>query len=288
MHATVAPASLASADIDAPALPGSLQGTEEDGALREDGDGELVIGPQVIRLFDYYLSAGGEEPDTVIRDRVLAAIRKSLGDRRSAEQAKGLFDRYLGYRRASRALSASGELDERLSAVRRLRRDHFGALADRLFGDDERETAAALERRRVIANGTLSAEDRERQLGEIEGRLPDAIREARAAAAAPLLQREEEDAMRAAGASAEEIHAQRVAKLGEAAAERLADLDARRAAWKERLDAFRAARAAIERDEPDEGRRRAAITALLERSFAPLERIRVEAADRREAEARAR
>src|SRR5512140_1585839 len=34
-------------------LPGSLRGTSEDGALREDERGDLVIGPPVLRLFDY-------------------------------------------------------------------------------------------------------------------------------------------------------------------------------------------------------------------------------------------
>src|SRR5262245_46940633 len=59
-HAAASPAAPSGAS-DSPPLPGSLQGTDEDGALRVDEAGDLVVGPEVLRLFDYYLSATGEE-----------------------------------------------------------------------------------------------------------------------------------------------------------------------------------------------------------------------------------
>ena len=85
--------------------------------------------------------------------------------------------------------------------------------------------------------------------------------------------------MRAAGATDEDLHAVRAASYGEEAADRLAELDRQRAAWKARLDAFRKARAAIEGSESDPARRQAAIQQLLDASFTPQEQIRVAAAD---------
>src|SRR5262245_39528498 len=60
-HAPIAIARARGIAMDPAPLPGSLRGTEEDGALEVGDDGDLVIGARVLRLFDYYLSAGGEE-----------------------------------------------------------------------------------------------------------------------------------------------------------------------------------------------------------------------------------
>ncbi|MFT3766811.1 MAG: lipase secretion chaperone [Minicystis sp.] len=267
-------------------LPGSLQGTSEDGALREDEQGDLVIGPEVLRLFDYYLSATGEESQAAIRGRIVAAIRAKVGDR-AARKAIDLLDKYLAYRDGAGRVKAAGEdLGARLDALHRLRRDHFGADADKLFGEEERAVAVGVEQRRVLQDDSLSREERDHRLAELEDRLPEPVREARAAATKPLREAAEEEAMRAAGANDADIRAYRVATAGEEAADRLAELDRQRAAWKARLAAFREARAALERSEPDPGRRRAAVQRLLDQSFTPMEQIRVEAADRMETEAR--
>ncbi|APR82407.1 lipase modulator protein [Minicystis rosea] len=268
-------------------LPGSLQGTIEDGALREDAAGDLVIGPEVLRLFDYYLSTTGEESAAAIRKRIEAAIHRKLGEGRAAKTAIDLLNRYLGYREGSRGMAATGEdLGGRLDALKQLRRAHFGDFADKLFGEEEQAAAVAVAQHRVHQDDSLSAADRERRLSELEARLPETVREARAAALEPMREAAEEASMRAAGASDADVHAYRVATVGDEAADRLAALDAERAAWKARLTAFREARAALEQSEPDPGRRSAAIQRLLDRSFSPTEQIRVEAADRRDAEAR--
>lgn len=259
-------------------LPRSLGGTDTDGALREDERGALVIDPEVIRLFDYYLSALGEESEEVIRGRVIAAANRLQSPSARAE-AIALFDTYTAYRAAGRKLtSSSDDLGDRLSAIRALRREHFGDKADRLFGADERAQAVAVEQRKVALDASLSPEERERRLAALEEGLPEAARKARADAIAPLRHSEEEARRRDEGASDEEIRSFREATLGADAAQRMEELDHQRAAWSARVDSFRAARDAIRASDPDHAEAR--IEALLEASFSPLERIRVGAIDR--------
>jgi lipase chaperone LimK len=267
-----------------PTLPASLRGTTEDGALRVDDAGDLVIAPAVLRFFDYYLSATGEESAATLRARIVAAIHRRLPDDRPAGQAVALLDTYLGYREATRGLRVDGDDPAaRLDALHLLRRRSFGAaVAEALFGDEERALAVALEQRKLLADAALSRRERERRLSDLEARLPDRIREARAGATRPLRQRADEDAMRAAGASDDDLHDYRTATVGEEAADRLAALDRSRAAWSAQLAAFREARAAIVAAEPDPSRQQAAVQQLLDASFTALEQIRVRAADQME------
>jgi lipase chaperone LimK len=259
--------------------PASLRGTAEDGALRVDDDGDLVVEPAVLRFFDYYLSAAGEESPAALRARIVAAIHRRVDGARAQGQAIALLDTYLGYREATRGLRAGGDdPGARLDELRLLRRRFFGAgVAEALFGQDERALAVAVERRRVLTDAALSPEARDRRIEALDGQLPDAVRQAHAAATRPLRERSEEDAMRADGASDEDVRAYRVATDGEDAADRLAELDRRRAEWQARVATFQAAQAVIAQSEPDEGARDAAVRQLLDASFTPLEQIRVSA-----------
>lgn len=259
--------------------PPSLRGTDVDGAVIADERGDLVVGPELLGLFDYFLSAAGEEPAAAIRARIVAAIRERAHGP-AAEQAIALLDRYLGYREAASAALVERDADPaaRLAALREIRRAWFGeASAARLFGDEERELEATIEESRIIGDGTLSPEERDARIADVEAALPEIVREAREAATRPLAQQAEEQALRDAGASDEELHAHRAATVGPEAADRLAELDRQRAAWQRRLDAFAGARADLEATVVDPGERRAAEEALLGRSFTPEERLRVRA-----------
>lgn len=260
--------------------PGSLDGTEIDGAAAVDPAGQLVIDLPLRRLFDYFLSASGEEPLAVLRARIIAALRARLPEA-AAAQAIDLLDRYLGYRGAARQLAAGAETAG-LAQLHELRARWLSPrVAAAWFGDEEAALAAALARRAVLTDPAGSPAERERALAEIDARTPAAVIEARAAALAPVTELARETAMRAAGASAEELAAARTAALGSDAAARLAELDRAHAAWDARLAAFRAERSALLADPRlDPAERRQRIGDLLARSFTAPERIRVEALDR--------
>ncbi|WP_437664570.1 lipase secretion chaperone [Sorangium sp. So ce1182] len=259
--------------------PPSLRGTEVDGAVLVDERGDLVVGPEILALFDYFLSAAGEEPEGAIRARIIGAIRARAAEP-AVDQAIALLDRYLGYREAVSAADVEVAADPaaRLAALREIRREQLGEpAATQLFGDEEREGEAAIEEARILADATLSPEERDARIAAVEATLPDGVREAREAAVRPLVEQAEEQALRDAGASDEALHAHRVAAVGPEAADRLAELDRRRAAWQRRLDAFAGARAALAATVADPEERRAAEEALLAGAFTPEERLRVQA-----------
>lgn len=285
-RSVVVPVPVPSAESEPPRpvespLAASLRGSEEDGALRLDERGDLIVDPALLAFFDYYLAASGEESDAAIKARIVQRIRARLSGA-PERRAIDLLDRYLAFRGASRGLRSGGGdgVEARLDAIRKLRREHFASDdADRLFGDQERTAALTIAADRIARDTTLTPAEQQRKLAELEAQLPEGERAAREASSRPLREREEEEAMRAAGASAEEIQRHRVAVNGEAAAKRLGALDEARAAWKGRLEAFRAARGQIERSTRDPAAKQAAIEALLASSFTPEERLRVQALD---------
>jgi lipase chaperone LimK len=269
---------------DRPELPGSLRDTETDGALAIDGDGELIVAPELRRFFEYFFVASGEEADERIRARIEAEIGAYLsGD--PQRRALDLVDRYITYRERGRALAdtaSSAELAERADALRRLREDSFGAQeAAALFADEDAVYAVAVEQRRVAADPTLDDDERAERLAALEASLPDAVRDARAAVTAPLRLAREEAALREAGGSPQEVHSLREQSVGREAAERLAALDQRRTEWQARMDAYRYERAAIDRNAAlGVAQREAALEALRLRHFDANELARARALDR--------
>lgn len=224
----------------APPLPASLQGTSVDGALDVDVGGHLVIGPRVIELFDYFFAATGEESDAAIRARISSYSKQHLREPALGEALR-LLDSYVAYRGAAsmlRAEDAKGP-SERLAALRELRVQHFGDAAGALFGKEERETEAAIAKVAAAKDPSLSREDRADRFADADELAGAAAKEARAAMTRVQTFREDEATLRAQGEGDEEIERFRAGVLGEEAAARLGDLDRRRAAFRERLEAFR-------------------------------------------------
>src|SRR5215468_1636777 len=230
------PAPPPSVRIEPPAaLPGSLEGTEPDGAIRADDAGHLVVDLELRRLFDHFLIATGEEPVAAIRARIVAVLHARLPATAEAE-ATAILDRYLAYRDAARQLSPPSDPRAGLGQLHDLRARMFPPeVAHAFFADEEAATYAAFDRRDALLDPALSPAERERRLAEIDARLPPAVREARAATTAPIDEMNREQAMRAAGASDDQIAAARTAAFGAEAAARLAELDRSRAAWDDRL-----------------------------------------------------
>ena len=262
-------------------LPSSLAGTDVDGWLGVDDEGHLVVTPGARWFFDYFLSATGEESPEQIRARIVAEIDKRLPPS-GAREAVDLLDRYLAYRDRVRALQASGtpaDLQQRLAQLHDVRREIFGdANAAVLFGEEEQMEAVDLQRRHVLSDETLSPEERERRLGEIEQQLPAAVRQARSESMTLMRLRADEQQWHDAGASPEDLHALREQRFGAAVADRLDTLDRERSAWQQRLDDYHRARQAIDGNGRLSADARAqAAEALLAERFTPEERLRVEA-----------
>lgn len=270
-----------------PALAPSLAGTRVAGGLPVDAGGHLVVVPEVRELFDWFLAAGGEVPPEVLRARLEAEIDARLAPPADAE-ARALLGRYLAYREAVRALAEEGgaelDLERRFQRLRELRRAHLGEAAAALFGAEEARTRVELARRRVARDPALSAAERAARLEALEAELPAEVRATREAVLAAQRLRDEEAALREAGAGPGEIRALRERRVGAEAAARLEALDRRRADFAARLARYREARDALGgRAFEDAATREAALEALRASHFAEPERTRVRALDRLEA-----
>ncbi|MEB2286299.1 MAG: hypothetical protein B6D46_08090 [Polyangiaceae bacterium UTPRO1] len=288
-------ASTGGPDAAVPRRPRSLRGTRVDGGLVVDASGHLLPTIDARRFFDYFLTATGEVPDEELRARIVREIGRRLEDP-AAGEAIALLDRYLAYRERVRALAAAAapdaaDLDARLTALAAIRRDVLGEeAAEAFFAAEEAEARRLLESRRIAGDPRLAPEERaaraEALFATAEAELPAEVREAHATARLAATLRAAEDEIRARGGDDAEIAAIRERLAGPEAAARLAALDRERAAWRERVAAFRAARDRLRRDPArDAAERAAAESRLLEESFAPAERRRVRALDRIDAEA---
>jgi lipase chaperone LimK len=219
----------ASVAAAAPSLPPSLRGAALDGAITVAG-GRVVLDADLRRLFDHVLTAAGEVADAELRELVAAEARRRVPGHERALLAA--YDRYLGYLGAAQdavADSRGGPPRAHLAQVTALQGEHFGADAAAMFGADNALALASLDRSDVLSRGDLSPADREAALAAIEGRLPPAMRQQRARMRAPAAARDAVAEVRRRGGSDAEIYAVRASHLGDAAAQRLAELDRSRA-----------------------------------------------------------
>jgi hypothetical protein len=133
----------------------SLRGTDIDGDLEKDDRGRFLPTRQAVRLFDYYLSAEGEETDEAIAAHVLAYARRHLREE-EAQRAARTFAEYVDYRasvasRLARDVDA-GDVRGAMAVVISAQNATFGeADAVRMFGDDNRIAAAAVARAEALA-----------------------------------------------------------------------------------------------------------------------------------------
>ena len=248
------PAHLTAAEPNYFAFVRSMEGTRPDGDIRQDAADQLVVNAELGHLFDYYLAGLGEQS--------LAAIQAEIGrelDRRlrpsAAAQAKLLLEHYLQYKRAlvdvergltpadAPASAPAAAARQRLEAMQRLRHDYFTEQEiTGLFADSDAYDSAAIARMEIMADTSLTPEQRKQKLAALDARLPASVREDREAPTRVLRLEESVQQARAKGADDNEVYRLRAAALSPAAAARLADLDREQADWKRRISDYQAQR----------------------------------------------
>ncbi len=243
------PAPAAAPAPDPFAFVHSMEGTRPDGDVKVAGE-QLVVDAELGHLFDYYLAGLGERSLAAI----VQEIEKEL-DRRlkpgPAQQAKRLLASYLAYKRAlvdvERALPPTTDLlqaaRQRLRAMQALRPRYFtAAQSDGLFGASDAYDADALARMQVSMDKGLTAAQRSSALAALDARLTPAQRAERAEPSKVIALEERMQALRADGASDDDIYRARAAATTPEAAARLAEVDRDEAAWKARIKVYLAQR----------------------------------------------
>ncbi|WP_150911380.1 lipase secretion chaperone [Marinobacter halotolerans] len=277
---------LASESVEIPQqLPDSLSGTSVPrGWDQTDVNGELVPTPQLRQLFEHYLAALGEET----LEQLIARIERALSilHEPARSQAINILGSYLDYKLELGELeSAAGEvasmspdaMASQLARIRALRRQWMDTeTTQAFFALEEAVDQYQLARLRIRADESLSAKAREQQLREAEQALPAPVREAR--------QRtrkfsEYEQVQQALADDPQALQAWRVDAFGMEAAERLAQVEADQQAWGQRWQAYRQAKAELEKLGLAGPEREAAINRLRQQHFTGAEIYRAEALD---------
>jgi lipase chaperone LimK len=225
---------------DAVLAPRSLADTQPDGSLSLDAQGKFSFDEQARLRFDYFLTADEELSPEQLDAWVQAELASQLPDHAQAD-AIAAWHAYLSYReQAAAALTDTqaefGELEQRLL---RTVAAEFGDAPIATLERDELTRAFQLSRAL-----DLQPQARERALAELGIR--PGVGELGGDAAAFLAGRQAVEQAASQGASAEQLHALRSEQFGPEAAERLAALDAKRAAWDARVEGYRGERAQLE------------------------------------------
>ena len=236
-------------------LPRSLQGTDVDGEIIIDENKQLVVTEGLRRLFDYFLSALGEEEEAVIYARVESYIRSHTPEP-AASQAVTIFDQYIAYLKAIADIekkygnlqlqaTKSGSLDLNVVAqqkqeVAKLRQQHFAKeTITAFFGTEDDYDDYSIEMVRINQDNQLSDSQKEAARQDYISRMPDNSTKANLAQQAnlnELISRTEQ--MQAKGATAEELYNMRRELVGAPAAARLQQVDQEDANFDQRFNQY--------------------------------------------------
>ena len=267
-------------------LPPSFAGTAVDGQFRLDDAGNLLISMDIRRIFDYFLSAYGEERIQTSIARLQAYIRSQL-DEPAEGQALALLEQYLDYKRQliqlEKDLPQMASLEamrQREQAVQNLRASIFSPEAHQaFFAQEEAYNQFTLQRLAIRHDQALNEQQKAEAMDRLRATLPEDMQEM----LVPQLQaelRQQTAALQAQGAAPEQIRQLRLQLVGAEATARLEALDQRRQQWQQRLDAYRQEKARIEANSGlSEEDRQAAIASLAEERFDERERLRLDAAE---------
>ncbi|MCQ4279687.1 lipase secretion chaperone [Pseudomonas stutzeri] len=267
-------------------LPGSFAGTQVDGRLRADAAGKLIIDAEIRRVFDYFLASIGEEPLETSVNRLRRYIEAQLPTP-AAGHATQLLSQYLDYKRQLLMLEQQhmqqADIDamrNRLRAVQQLRAGIFDDLVHQtFFGPDEAADRFMLERLAIRHDPSLDASGKGAALDRLRNNLPAELQDPMAAQMQVQL-REQTRALAASGGNLTDLRQLRQQLVGNAAAARLEQLDAKRQAWQARVTAYREEKLRIERSRGlGQADKRAAISRLATERFTEHERQRLQAAE---------
>lgn len=224
-----------------------LADVKPDGQLAEHGQA-LVLSPELLRRFDHYLSMVGQAPLAVIRQRILADLSATLSPSALA-QATDILDRYLAFKKALTELptdhGADGSVQQvsnRIEQGRQIRLRFFSPAEIRLLFDaDDAVADYRLSRVAITSDRSLSSDEQQQRLRELNARTPAAIVDGVEAPFAHVHLQTQVDQARQQGASDQAIFALREQAVGTEAAQRLAALDQEEADWRARIAQYQQA-----------------------------------------------
>lgn len=272
----------AAASAPAPSSNDSLRDTQVDGALRLDTSGQPVPDRELRRLFDYFLARSGEQSPEAIRSALLGHLQGQSLRADALATVLAWFDAYVALERDSVAIAQrETEPVAAMARVRALRRERLGqVLADSWYAQEERDYDRADARRKLWADRGLDPAERERRLAELDADLDPQQREMQAQSAQLDVAMQQSREFERNRTDAGTRFSQREALYGHDAAQRLAELDQRKAQWNDRVRSYAAQRQRVLADvDLSDAQRQQRLSGLMQ-GFDPNERRRVDALTR--------
>jgi|SRR5690554_163467 len=269
-------------------LPASLQDTEVDGGFEVDINGKLIVSHRIRQLFDYFLTAQGEEPLPVLLQRLRAYIHHTLsGD--AAIEAEHLLDSYVGYLNDAASIDSSriaagqkidpSQVREQKQQLAAIRASHFDEVAnDAFFAEEEAYDRYTLARLELMTDNSLSLDERASRLAELENQLPPALQESLKEVTRYQNLQALTQQWQASDGDTGNLQQIRENVVGREAADRLAKLDQQRAEWQERADSWMTERERIlSNSSISDMDKEKQINSLRAERFSPEEELRIKA-----------
>lgn len=270
-------------------LPHSLQGTQPPGGWARVDDGQLVPTPQLRQLFEYYLSALGEEPLATITQRIRQAL--SVLPQPARRQALTILLHYLDYRLALGQLGNDGSvpplslkhpqtLAVRLQMLQQIRQEKLGSdVADAFFGREDALNQYTLARLRIDQDSQMTSGEKAAALAQARAQLPPAMQQSEQRTLKFEHYQKALSRLQAQGADRAQIQDLREQTFGPEAAARLAKLDQAQADWKRRWQQYRQQEQQLDASGLSPQARQDQLQILRSQYFKPLEMPRVKALD---------
>ena len=271
----------------------SMRDTLPDGQLQTlpkasapDAIGQLAYG-ELKRLFDYYLSAVGEQSIEAITLQIRNEIDRKLPPAQ-AKKAQRLLGLYIEFKRELVRLESQPQLvgnglqaiRGRFLAMQDVRARYFSAEETQgMFGFEDAYDMDAIARLEVSQNPALSAEQKKQQLAALDAVLPEQLRKEREATNMVVRLEQQAQALRAKGGSEDDVYRMRAKELDPEAAARLAEVDREEAAWKGRIARYQEQRNKLLQSQTNasESEREASLVQLQQSAFSEAERPRLKA-----------
>ncbi len=225
------------------APPSSLEGTDIDGSLKIDSQGNLILDSGLRQLFDYFLATIGEESLADISARLALHIEQNLNPT-AAQQAWHVFERYLQYKQLLENVQEhDGSLQgmtESMKQQQALRTSILGPeLATAFYQEEDDFTLFNLGTLEIMNDPTIDSQQKLLLVEGLLAALPEQSREAIQPQINPLDIEDNVGKLQEDGASESEIWQFRERNLGAEAADRLALLDQRRQHWAQQYAEYR-------------------------------------------------
>ena len=271
----------------------SMQDTLPDGDLQSVGtgakpgaDGMLAYG-ELKRLFDYYLSAVGEQSIENITLQIRGELDRRLPPAQAAK-AQRLLGLYIEFKRELVRVESQPQLvgnglqaiRGRFLAMQDMRARYFSnAETQGMFGFEDAYDMDAIARLETSQNPAFSADEKKRQLAALDAAMPEQLRKERDATSIVVRVEQQAQDLRAKGGSDDDVYRMRAKELDPQAAGRLAEVDREEAAWKSRIANYQAERIKLLQSLPNASasERESSLAQLQQKAFTEAERPRLKA-----------